>query len=142
MNEKLFIDTWISKIQLDGIKQFPFHFIDETQLDIIPIPIKTLVVGQEFFGAYEIITTSGEQGIQAATSDEAKFFVYSSKQRNGKAYLPKDKSLVSKIVSAYNNYLDELIDIVKIDYKKEFADGKNFLNVSNEIFQKLNLIRY
>ena len=142
MNEKLFIDAWISKIQLDGIKQFPFHFIDESQLDIIPIPIKTLVVGQEFFGAYEIITTSGEQVFQASTSDEAKFIVYSSKQRNGKAYLPKDKSLVSKIVNAYNNYLDELIDIVKIDYKKEFADGKNFLNVSNEIFQKLNLIRY
>ena len=142
MSEKLFIEKWVNKIQSDGVKQFPFYFIDESQLDIISIPIKTLVIGQEFFGAYEIITTSGEQVFQASTSDEAKFIVYSSKQRNGKAYLPKDKSLVSKIVSAYNNYLDELIDIVKIDYKKEFADGKNFLNVSNEIFQKLNLIRY
>ncbi|MFZ1280116.1 MAG: hypothetical protein WAR59_04720 [Ignavibacteriaceae bacterium] len=142
MNEKLFIDNWISKIQTEGIKQFPFHFIDETQLDIISIPIKTLVVGQEFFGAYEIITTNGEQVYQASTSDEAKFFVYSSKQRDGKAYLPKDKSMISKIVSLYNNYLDELIDKVKVDYKKLFPDGKNFLNVSNEIFQKLNLIRY
>jgi hypothetical protein len=142
LNEKLFIDNWISKIQAEGIKQFPFHFIDETQLDIISIPIKTLVVGQEFFGAYEIITTSGEQVFQASTSDEAKFFVYSSKQRDGKAYLPKDKSMISKIVSLYNNYLDELIDKVKVDYKKLFPDGKNFLNVSNEIFQKLNLIRY
>lgn len=142
MNEKIFIDNWIIKIQSDGIKQFPFHFIDESQIDTIPIPTKTLVIGQEFFGVYEIITTSGEQVFQAATSDEAKFFVYSSNQRNGKAYLPKNKSLVSKIVSAYNNYLDELIDKVKVDYKKLFPDGKNFLNVSNEIFQKLNLIRY
>lgn len=142
MNEKLFIDNWITKIQTEGIKQFPSHFIDETQLDIISIPIKTLIVGQEFFGAYEIITTTGEQVFQASTSDEAKFFVYSSKQRDGKAYLPKDKSMISKIVSLYNNYLDELIDKVKVDYKKLFPDGKNFLNVSNEIFQKLNLIRY
>lgn len=142
MNEKIFIENWINKIQSDGIRQFPFHFIDESQLDIISIPINTLVIGQEFFGVYEIITTSGEQVFQAATSDEAKFFVYSSNQRNGKAYLPKDKSLVNKIVSAYNNYLDELIEKVKVDYKKLFPDGKNFLNVSNEIFQKLNLIRY
>ncbi len=142
MNEKLFIDNWVSKIQSDGVKHFPFYFINESQLDIITIPIKTLVIGQEFFGAYEIITTSGEQVFQASTIDEAKFIVYSSKQRNGKAYIPKDKSIISKIVSEYNKYLDELIDSVKVDYKKLFSDGKNFLNVSNEIFQKLNLIRY
>ncbi len=142
MNEKLFVEKWISKIQSAGIKQFPLHFIDFLQLQTISIPISTLVIGQEFFGAYEIITTSGDQVYQALTYDEAKFFVYSSKEKNGKAYLPKDKSLIKISVDAYNEYLDNLLEQIKKDYKNNFLDGKYLLTVSNEIFQKLNLIRY
>lgn len=142
MNEKLFIENWISKVQSAGIKQFPLHFIDETQLDIISIPIKTLVIGQEFFGAYEIITTDGESVYQASNYDEAKFIVYSSKARNGLTYIPKDKSQIKSLVDSYNNYIDDLLNQIKKDYKKNFPDGKNVHAVSNEIFQKLNLIRY
>lgn len=142
MNEKLFIENWIDKIQSSGIKQFPLHFIDKTQLDIISIPIKTLVIGQEFFGVYEIITTDGESVYQAANYDEAKFLVYSSKARNGNTYLPKDRSIIKTLVDSYNKYLDDLINQIKKDYKKNFPEGKNIHAVSNEIFQKLNLIRY
>jgi hypothetical protein len=142
LNEKLFIENWISKVQSAGIKQFPLHFIDETQLDIISIPIKTLVIGQEFFGAYEIITTDGESVYQASNYDEAKFIVYSSKARNGLTYIPKDKSQIKSLVDSYNNYIDDLLNQIKINYKKNFPEGKNVHAVSNEIFQKLNLIRY
>ncbi|HRN26783.1 MAG TPA: hypothetical protein PLT78_09460 [Ignavibacteriaceae bacterium] len=132
----------MSKILSAGIKQFPIYFIDESQLDIISIPKKTLVIGQEFFGAYEIITTDGESVYQASNYDEAKFIVYSSKERNGKTYIPKDKSKIKSLVDAYNNYLDDLLIQIKNDYKKVFKDGKNVNAVSNEIFKKLNLIRY
>ncbi len=142
MNEKSFIEYWLSKVQSSGTKQFPFHFIDETQLDKISIPIKTLVLGQEFFGAYEIITTDGESVYQASNYDEAKFVVYSSKARNGLTYIPKDKSQIKSLVDSYNNYIDDLLNQIKKDYKKNFPDGKNIHAVSNEIFQKLNLIRY
>ena len=142
MNEKIFIDDCVSKILSEGIKQFPLHFIDESQLDLISIPKKTLVIGQEFFGAYEIITTGGESIYQAANYDEAKFIVYSSRQRNGKTFLPKDKSKIKPLVDAYNNYLDSTLEQIKKDYKTNFPDGRNLLAVSNEIFQKLNLLRY
>lgn len=142
MNEKSFIENWVSNVLSSGIKEFPLHFIIELQLDIISIPIKTLVIGQEFFGAYEIITTDGESVYQATSYDEAKFIVYSSKERNGKAYIPKDKSVIKSILDSYNNYLDDLLNRIKKDYKKNFHDGKNMHAVSNEIFQKLNLIRY
>jgi hypothetical protein len=141
LNEKLFIDSWITKIHSSGIKKFPHDFIEITFLETFNIPIKTLVLGQEFFGVYEIITTSGEQVFQAHTIDEAKFFIYSSKERNGKAYLPKDKSLIKSNLIFYNHYLDSLLDEIKKDYKIIFGDGKNLLAVSNEIFQKVNLIR-
>lgn len=142
MNEKLFIENWLSKVQSFGIKQFPLHFIDETQLDIISIPIKTLVIGQEFFGVYEIITTDGESVYQASNYDEAKFVVYSSKARNGFTYILKDKSQIKSLVDSYNSYIDDLLNQIKKDYKKNFPDGKNVHAVSNEIFLKLNLIRY
>lgn len=142
MNEKVFIENWLRNTQISGIKHFPLSFLDESRLDIIPIPIKTLVIGQEFFGAYEIITTDGESVYQASNYDEAKFIVYSSKDRNGKAYIPKDKSVIKSVVDAYNNYLDDLLNQIKKDYKKNFPDGKNVNAISNEIFQKLNLFRY
>jgi hypothetical protein len=142
LNEELFIENWISKVQSSGVRQFPLHFIDESQLDIVSIPIKTLVIGQEFFGAYEIITTDGESVYHANNYDEAKFIVYSSKERNGKSYLPKDRSMTKTLVDSYNNYLDDLLAQIKNDYKKNFKDGKNVNGVSNEIFKKLNLIRY
>ena len=142
MNEKYFVDNWISKVQTAGIKQFPHHFIDETQIDIISIPAKTLVIGHEFFGSYEIITTDGESVYHASNHAEAKFIVYSSKERNGKAYLPKDKSIIKNLVDTYNKYLDDLLGQIKKDYRKMFPEGKNVQAVSNEIFQKLNLIRY
>ncbi|MBE0551071.1 MAG: hypothetical protein IH619_01650 [Ignavibacterium sp.] len=142
MSEEFFIESWLSKIQSSGIRQFPLDFIDESQLINISIPVKTLVIGQEFFGAYEIITTDGESVYHASNYDEAKFIVYSSKERNGKSYLPKDRSMTKTLVDSYNNYLDDLLTQIKNDYKKNFKDGKNVNAVSNEIFKKLNLIRY
>jgi hypothetical protein len=142
LNKKLFVDSWINKLQAAGIKQFPAHFIDPDQLKTISIPIKTLVIGQEFFGSYEIITTEGESVYQASNYDEAKFFVYGSRQRNGKTYFPKDLSMIKNLVNEYNSYLDDVLYQINKDYRKYFPNEKDSHIVSNEIFQKLNLIRY
>jgi hypothetical protein len=142
LNHKFFIDHWVNKIQSDGIKKFPHDFINFNDLEVFSIPIKTLVIGQEFFGKYEIITTDGEQVYQAEDYDQAKFFVYSSRERNGKAYLPKEKSQIKIIVNLYNNYLDDILNQMKKDYNKNFMDSKDLHSVTSEIFKKLNLIRY
>lgn len=142
MSKKLFVDSWVNKIQTAGIKQFPFYFIDNSQLEIIPIPVKTLVIGQEFFGSYEILTTEGESVYQASNLEEAKFIVYSSRERNGKAYLPKDKSIIKNLINNYNAYLDNILTQIKIDYQISFPDEKDIHSITNDIFQKLNLIRY
>lgn len=142
MNEKSFIDSWLNRIQSTGIKRFPLDFIDGSNLDIISIPTKTLIIGKEFFGEYEIITTEGESIYHAPNYNEAKFIVYSSKERDSKAYLPKDRSKIKVLVDSYHNFLDDLLTQIKNDYKNIFKDGKNVNAVSNEIFKKLNLIRY
>ena len=141
MSKKLFVDNWIEKIQQSGIKQFPSHFIPSEELDIIFIPERTLIIGQEFFGTYEILTTDSELVYHAASLDEAKFFVYGSRGRNGKTYLPKDKSKTKSIVSFYNSYLDDILNQIQKDFKKSFPEEKNIHSTTSEIFQKLNLIR-
>lgn len=142
MNETFFVKNWIDKIQSEGIKNFPLDFIDKEALIPISIPLKTLVIGNDFFGSVEVITTSGEQVYQAASHNEAKFIVYSSKGRNGLTFLPHDKTKIQQCVELYDTYLDELLNRIKKDYTKTFPDGKNLLSLSNLIFQKLNLIRY
>jgi hypothetical protein len=142
LNEKSFIENWLNNVQSSGIKQFPLHFIDVLQLDIISIPIKTLVIGQEFFGAYEIITTEGESVYQAKSYDEAKFIAYSARNRSGFFYLPKDSSQLKPTLKQYDEYLDSLLAKMLTDYKKTFSVEINFHSLSNEIFRILNLIRY
>lgn len=142
MNKKSFIDDWIIKTETEGVRDFPHHFLDDTQLDVFFIPKKTLIIGSEFFGSYEVLTTEGEQVYQASSLDEAKFFIYSSRKRDGKTYLPKDKSIIKNLVNKYNQYLDDLLNQIQKDFKKTFPTEKDAHIIANQIFQKLNLIRY
>jgi len=100
------------------------------------------MLGKEFFGTYEIITTDGTSVYQADTLNEARFFIYSSANRNGITYLPEDKTTINRIIEEYHYYLDNLIALLISEYKKAFPEGKDLLSVSNKIFQKLNIIRY
>jgi len=142
LSEKEFIDKTIAKIQTSGLKKFPSDFYDPAHLLKISIPAKTLMLGKEFFGTYEIITTDGTSVYQADTLNEARFFIYSSANRNGITYLPEDKTIINRIIEEYHYYLDNLIALLISEYKKAFPEGKDLLSVSNKIFQKLNIIRY
>lgn len=142
MNEKDFIENTFTKILSSNLRKFPTDFLKQDLLINIPVPVKTLVLGNEFFGKFEIITTDGEQVYQADTLNEAKFFIYSSAERNGSAYLPKDKNRINKAIEDYHKYIDDIIRMIKSEYKKAFPDGNDILSVSNKIFQKLNIIRY
>ena len=142
MNEKEFIEKIYNKILTSDLRKFPADFLDPNLLIKISVPVKTLVLGNEFFGKYEIITTDGAQVYQADALNEAKFFIYSSAERNGSAYLPEDKTLINKTIEEYHQYLDNIIRLIKSEYKKAFPDGKDVLSISNKIFQKLNFVRY
>lgn len=142
MNEKDFIENTFTKILSSNLRKFPADFLEPDLLINIPVPVKTLVLGNEFFGKFEIITTDGEQVYQADTLNEAKFFIYSSAERNGSACLPKDKDRINKAIEEYHKYLDNILRMIKSEYKMAFPEGKDILSVSNKILQKLNIIRY
>lgn len=141
MDQKSFTESWIKKLKSQGIPIFPDDYLTGVDFTTINIPKKTLMIGKEFFGKFEVITTEGESVLQADSYDEARYMVYSSRDRSGNIKLPKDKSKILTVLKNYEYYLDKLITEITLDAKKSFPEKKDFTPV-NTILQSLNLIRY
>ncbi len=142
MTEKKFIADWIIKLNEEGLKEFPGAFLKTDELKEIVLPGKTLVIGKEFFGSYEILSTDGESVYQAASLDEAKYIVYSSRDKSSLIKIPADGKYTREALSLYNEYLDAIIKHIETDYKKIFPREKKSNYIVNEIFKRLNLTRY
>lgn len=142
LSEKEFVNKWIKLLSEEGIKKFPDDFIDDNDAVLLELPKQTLMLGKEFFGAYEILTTSGESVYQAGNINEAKFIIYASRKRSGQVLLPSLNEDVVSAVKKYDIYIDSILSKVEKDFKKEFPNPKNFITISNDIFKVLNLIRY
>ncbi len=142
MNEKKFITDWVIKLSAEGLKEFPVDFLKTDEAKTINLPEKTLVVGQEFFGSYEILTTDGKSVHQASDYNEAKYFIYANRTKPKEILLPSKKEKVLETITFYQEYLDTLIRHIEADYKKNFPGMKNSCYVVNEIFRHLNLVRH
>ena len=142
LTEKDFINKWTKLLNSEGIKKFPDDFTNIKDFILLELPKQTLVLGKEFFGAYEVLTTSGESVYQAADLNEAKYIIYSGRNRSGRIYLPVLKDAITSAIKKYEAYVDSVLSRIEMGFKKEFPDSKNFPVVSNEIFKVLNLIRY
>ena len=141
MSEKDFIFSKSRELHLNGIKNFPIDFINSKNTKVIEVPEKQLVLGKEFFGSYEVSTIAGDFLLTFNNAPEAKYIVYSSKNRTNKIKIPKESNNIKSTVENYEKYLDQLLQEIKKDYLQRFTNGKNFTSVSNEIFKKLNLTR-
>lgn len=142
MTEKEFISKSVSELREQKLKEFPGDIIEFEDGIVLTMPGKTLVIGEEFFGAVEVITTNGEQFLQAADHYEAKFIVYANRSNPVSILIPTDKNILKNAVTKYELYLDSVIKNIEQTYKKEFPEGKNASGVVNEIFRILNLVRY
>ncbi len=142
MTKKEFISAWITTITNDGIKLFPSEFTSDKGNEVLNLPEKTLIIGGEFFGSIEILTTEGTPILQADNYDKAKYIIYANRTKPGKINIPKDNLSVKKSVSKYESYLDEIIKQIDKDFKKKFPGERNSGSTVNEIFKLLNLVRY
>lgn len=141
MSEADFIFSKTKELSLTGIKNFPIDFVKLKNTVEVVVPDKVLLLGKEFFGSYEVTSSSGDFVLTFSNDFEAKYIVYASRNRKNKIVLPEDLSAIKKSVEDYEKYLDQILVEIKIDYQKKINNGKNFTSVSNEIFKKLNLIR-
>ncbi len=142
MTEKDFISNWTKQISDEGIKSFPDDFISFKNYQLIDLPGKALVIGKEFFGTVEILSTDGTQVYQAENHLTAKFIIYSNRLVPLKIKIPKENSVIGSSVNLFENYLDGIIKQIESDYKKSFPMGKNSSGAINNIFRILNLMRY
>ena len=142
MSEKDFINKWVKSLREGGLKKFPDDFMIDGNTEIIELPAKTLVLGPELFGTWEIEDTSGNKMLQAKNIISAKYILYSNRLFPEKIEMPKTDSESTVMVKAYEKYLDGLvIEIIK-DFRSTFPEKKNFFEVSNVIFNSLSLCRY
>jgi hypothetical protein len=141
VTESDFIFSKTRELSLSGIKNFPIDFYNLKNITEIDVPDKVLVLGKEFFGSYEVSSTSGDFVMTFSNEFEAKFIVYASRNRKNKIKIPRDSESIENAVEEYEKYLDMLLQDIRKDYLKKINNGKNFSAVSNEIFKKLNLTR-
>ena len=141
MTESDFIFSKTRELSLSEIKNFPIDFYNLKSCKEIDVPDKVLVLGKEFFGSYEVSSTSGDFVMTFSNEFEAKFIVYASRNRKNKIKIPRDSESIENAVEEYEKYLDMLLQDIRKDYLKKITNGKNFSTVSNEIFKKLNLTR-
>jgi len=141
MCEKEFISGWTARLSYEGIKSFPYDFIKFNEHKEIRLPGKTLILGEEFFGNYEIITVDGVSVLHAESNDQAKFILYANRNRPEIMHIPLKESDLKSSISEYEEYLDSIIRRIETDYKENFPEEKNFNAVMNDIFRVMNLTR-
>jgi hypothetical protein len=141
MTEKEFVNKQVYLLS-EELKVFPDGFISNYESKVVSVPSKNLILGEEFFGKYEILTAEGNLVFHSTSYDEAKFIVYSSRTKPEKVLLPINSDELKKSLLAYNKYLDGLIKDISMLYKKNFPEGKNLHVITNDIFRILNLVRY
>lgn len=141
MTPKEFISRKIEEISRQGVKIFPDDFLLPCETTGINLPSAALVIGNEFFGRYEVLATGGDLFLHTDTLIKAKYLVYSSRLKEREIKIPVDIQFIETIVKNYESYLDKMLKLIEKDYKVSFAGGKDLNIIANEIFRILNLKR-
>jgi len=140
--EKEFITKTVEVLTKKGIKIFPDEFLSSVETKTISVPAKTLIMGEEFFGSYEILSADRKVVRQVSTYSEAKYLIYASRKKAAEINIPLTEDEIKQAVLQYEKYLDSIMKEIVSLYKKIFPEGKNSLFVMNEILMILNLVRY
>jgi len=141
MSEKEFVSLSASKLASNGIKNFPRDFTELKEHNELKLPGKTLLIGEEFFGKYEIHTAEGYSVFHAESYLHAKYILYANRETPQIIHLPANDSEIKTGIQKYESYLDNIIKDIESDYKKTFPDQKNSKTVVSEVFKLLNLVR-
>ena len=142
MTQKEFISRYIKKHSKTNSKIFPDDFTKLTDTEQLELPHKTLVLGSEFFGAVEILTTEGTPILQAESIHKAKYIVYANLNRSGNIIIPKNDCEINIAVENYEKHLDWILLDIEEELSKELPDSRNLHSITNAIFLKLNLVHY
>jgi hypothetical protein len=143
VTEKEFTSEWVSRLQGGLLKNFPDDFLNnDLQFEERTLPSINLVMGEELFGRYEILDSRGNSILMAESLPEAKYILYSNRLKPQALKIPRDETQIRETVKSYEKHLDNIIRQMEAGFKKDVPQSKNFITVSNGIFNLLNLKRY
>ncbi|MGE5351878.1 MAG: hypothetical protein ACM3P0_07335 [Acidobacteriota bacterium] len=142
MTEKEFTSEWVSRLQGGLLKKFPEDFLNSLQCEERTIPSINLVMGEELFGQYEILDSRGNSVLMAESLPEAKYIIYGNRMKPESLKIPRDEARIKETVKAYEKHLDNIIRQMDSEFKKKLPQSKNFVVVSNDVFNLLNLKRF
>ncbi|MGE5429653.1 MAG: hypothetical protein ACM3QX_01160 [Syntrophomonadaceae bacterium] len=142
MTEKEFTAEWVSRLQGGLLKNFPDGFLEDCKCEERTVPGINLVMGEELFGSYEILDSRGNSVLMAESLPEAKYIIYSNRTKPHALKIPMDEARIKETVKAYEKHLDSIIRQMDTEFKKQVPASKNFVAVSNDIFNLLNLKRF
>lgn len=142
MDEKEFIKFWIEKLKSGMIKNFPDDFIEGAETEEMQMPGKTLVLGPELFGTYEVLDSDKHLFHQAQDIIIAKYLLYSNRSKPTLINLISDPTSREAAVKKYEKHLDDIVMEIVKDFREKIPNSKKFFEASNQIFNMLNLQRY
>jgi len=141
MDEKDFRTKWIEEIKR-SLKSFPKDFISGIPTQKLSLPCKALVSGSEFFGSFEITDLDSEVYFRTENKYKLKYILYANRDLPAFINTPIDETVCKKIVKDYEQELKEILTSMEIDYKKVSPSSKTFNEISNSVFNSLNLHLY
>lgn len=142
MTLKDFEKKWFINIKDGLLMNFPADFIDEKECDEIKMPGRSLIIGPELFGSYELLDIDGQSHFQTDSLHRAKYILYANRLKPVKILIPKSNDSIQKSVRSYEKHLDSILKEMQVDYNAIFKDPDKFLSVSKNVFNSLMLRRF
>lgn len=142
MTIREFEKIWEDRILNDYLKNFPDDYINNEGCTELAMPGKTLTMGSELFGSYEVVDSEGTSHFTVQNYLEAKYIIYSNRTLPSAVQIPGNEDETNNAVKEYENFLDTVLKRIESDFKNEFPESKESVAVTNRIFSNLNLQRY
>jgi len=140
MNERDFVSKWIEKIE-SNFQKFPNDFVGDIETENYDLPGKPITLGSELFGQYEIVDLDGNPVLQTDDYNFIKYILYANRLKPRNIPKPISTTEIARVVKEYESQLDSIVKEL-IRELKNLLPTSDFLRVSNQIFNALNLQRY
>jgi hypothetical protein len=142
MTQKEFLQEWVNLLKDSKLKSFPKDFIKDVPTKEIQLPSKTLILGPELFGSFELLDVSGSMIFKGVDFTEAKYILYANREKPSNIIIPLDMPEIKAVVKEYELHLDSILKELEKDFKLKFPESHKFLEVSSHLFHTLNIQRY
>ncbi len=140
MDRKDFINKWNKKIPTI---RFPaFDIDDNSDYEVITLPLKVLLPGSELFGNFEINDIDGNTVLQVDSQVKMKYILYASKQNDKEIKLPKNEEEISNKVKKYESFINSIIKDIQSDYLSNSLDQSKLNKTITQILNFNNIRRY